>query len=142
MSKALVYFSHRLSSIGDYIFQVLFLTCLAHQQLLAFSSCQRFHKTKGGGGMTYDLSHYKIKHSLPSPVFCLWLPYILPLVFPLPRGGCWMDSSAETLCSGWNTLGGQGGLGRGKGGSLCWRGQGGDGQTQPKVATTNQIRVA
>ena len=31
------YFSHRLSSIGEYIFQVLFLTCLPHQQLLAFS---------------------------------------------------------------------------------------------------------
>ena len=27
MSKALVYFSHRLSSISGYIFQVLFLTC-------------------------------------------------------------------------------------------------------------------
>ena len=34
----LVYFSHRLSSIGEYIFQVLFLTCVPHQQLLAFSS--------------------------------------------------------------------------------------------------------
>ena len=38
MSKALVYFVHRLSSIGEYIFQALFLTCVPHQQLLAVSS--------------------------------------------------------------------------------------------------------
>ena len=30
-------FSHQLLSIGEYIFQVLFLTCLPHQQLLLFS---------------------------------------------------------------------------------------------------------
>ena len=38
VESARLYFSHRLSSIGEYIFQVLFLTCLPHQQLLAFSS--------------------------------------------------------------------------------------------------------
>ena len=32
-------FSHRSSSIGEYSFLVLFLTCLPHQQLLAFSLC-------------------------------------------------------------------------------------------------------
>ena len=37
MSKALVCFSHRSSSIGEHSFLVLFLTCLPHQQLLAFS---------------------------------------------------------------------------------------------------------
>ena len=51
---ARLYFSHRLLSIGEHIFQVLFLTCLPHQQLLAFSSrssmlthipcCQTFKK--------------------------------------------------------------------------------------------------
>ena len=37
MSKALVCLYHRSSSIGEYSFLVLFLTCLPHQQLLAFS---------------------------------------------------------------------------------------------------------
>ena len=36
MSKALVCLYHRSSSIGEYSFLVLFLTCLPHQQLLAF----------------------------------------------------------------------------------------------------------
>ena len=38
MSKALVYFYHHSSSVGEYIFLVLFLRCLPHQQPLAFSS--------------------------------------------------------------------------------------------------------
>ena len=38
VERARLYFSHRLSSIGEYIFQVLFLMCLPRQQLLAFSS--------------------------------------------------------------------------------------------------------
>ena len=38
--------SHHLSSIGEYIFQVLFLMCLPHQQLLTFSTflCDCVHK--------------------------------------------------------------------------------------------------
>ena len=36
--SARLYFSHSLSSIGEFIFRVFFLTCLPHQQLLAFSS--------------------------------------------------------------------------------------------------------
>ena len=38
VSKALVCLYHRSSSIGEFSFLVLFLTCLPHQQLLAFSS--------------------------------------------------------------------------------------------------------
>ena len=38
VSKALVCLYHRSSSTGEYSFLVLFLTCLPHQQLLAFSS--------------------------------------------------------------------------------------------------------
>ena len=38
MSKVLVCLYHRSSSFGEYSFLVLFLTCLPHQQLLAFSS--------------------------------------------------------------------------------------------------------
>ena len=37
MSKALVRLYHRSSSIGEYSFLVLFITCQPHQQLLAFS---------------------------------------------------------------------------------------------------------
>ena len=38
VKSARSYFSHHLSFIGEYSFQALFLTCLLHQQLLAFSS--------------------------------------------------------------------------------------------------------
>ena len=38
VESASLYFSHCLSSIGEYIFHVLFLTCLLHQHLSAFSS--------------------------------------------------------------------------------------------------------
>ena len=41
VSKALVCLYHRSSSIGEYSVLVLFLTCLPHQQLLAFSPTER-----------------------------------------------------------------------------------------------------
>ena len=56
MSKALVYFSHRSSSIGEYIFQVRFLTCLTHQQLLAFSSNKYVFTQAIGACVLFDMT--------------------------------------------------------------------------------------
>ena len=47
MLKARVCFSQRLSSIGEYSFQVLFLMRLPHQQLLAFSSKRQTGEEEG-----------------------------------------------------------------------------------------------
>ena len=45
MSKALVCLYHRSSSAGEYSFLVLFLACLPHQQILAFSKCWQLECT-------------------------------------------------------------------------------------------------
>ena len=59
-----LYFSHRLSSIGEYIFQVVFLTCLPHQQLLVFSTKSRFEKNS-----SFIKIHISLKNVTTSMTF-------------------------------------------------------------------------
>ena len=65
MSKALVCLYHRSSSIGEYSFLVLFLTCVPHQQLLAFPS---FHAVRFFSLACDDLGRMFI-HSFPACAF-------------------------------------------------------------------------
>ena len=69
MSKALVCLYHRSSSIGEYSFIVLFLTCLPRQQLVAFS----FEIESLGPPLSvqYSRSFYFVGHRISEQVIMI-----------------------------------------------------------------------